>query len=66
MLSAIQRDLINFDYSREPLLTEITNSLSGMDAVRSTSDGKILGVFKSDQYIYSHTQAVDKVESAFP
>jgi hypothetical protein len=65
MLSAIQRDLINFEYTREPLLTQITNSLSGFDAVRNTSDEKILGVFKSDQYICSHTQAIDKVENAF-
>lgn len=65
MLSTVQRELINFNYSREPLLTEISNSLVGMDAIRNVSDQKVLGVFKSSQYICSHTQAVDKVESAF-
>jgi hypothetical protein len=65
MLSQIQRDLVNFEFSREPLITQMSGAPSGFDAIRNVSDGHILGVFKSNQYVCNHLMAVDKVESAF-
>lgn len=65
MLNSIQQDLINFEYTREPLLTEISRSLSGYDAIRSVTDDKVLGVFKSNQYVCSHVHAVAQLENAF-
>jgi hypothetical protein len=65
MITENQRRLIDFPYTRETLLTETSQSLVGLDAIRSTSDEKVLGTFKSDQYICPHINAIDRVESAF-
>jgi len=65
MLNATQRDLVDFRFTRESLITQTSGALSGYDSIRNDSDSKILGVFKSSQHVCTHVQAVNKVEAAF-
>jgi len=70
MLDDKQRELISFPFHRLPLKARELNLAAEydidpeLDVIWKPSDGKILGVLEQNQYMISHLEAVDRVETA--
>src|SRR5215204_5897139 len=61
MLLEAQRQLLNFESVREELLTS-SGIKADYDLIWKPSDNKVLGMLPKDQYVISHTEAVQRLE----
>lgn len=64
MLEQAQRELCKFKYTRDPLRGEESGANPLLDVIYKETDDKVLGVLPTSQFIISHDEAIEKVETA--